>query len=1438
LNCSSVQSEYDYGGLSGSPIVASNKICAITLVQQSNKLGCISIKKIEKFLKENGIEVNQPFDNIAIPDGLKREVMDSNPNFAVFDHIDTMLEENTGWILLNGSPGCGKTTISATYVPDNDIYYVVGRYFLKVPQDNLSATIRGSKRNFLEWIEELVYRTIGETLPAQKNWEEKEKDVPNLLNQLSCYFESIDKVGIIIIDGLDEIIIHGTSALFEFLGVIPFSLPASLRVIISCTSKDILPFQIKEIISSEQEIRVEPLDLAQCERYIHQKVNDIKLPYAFVQELARKSEGHPLYLNYLINYVLNEYSASDDEEQFQMWVQTIPVISGNIVNYYISIWDKINQNEITLAIISTLSQMRGSTKEEDLIQMLAEDYQLSFYTQIKSLLYLLNYSDKEYEIYHSSFKDFVISNISAHIIESINDKIVTFCEANENNNYSIWNYLYHLSKCSFKIRCIEQCTQKWADRCASMNVDPELVLIDIKNSTSIAIDAEQTTEVIRLLLLSQRIEFRYDSVFAENAFELAEAMIALGKPNAAFKYLVRGNTILTTESDSIYFLQLFYENGYSDFAHILYENICAKSRENYNADSFSTQTFLTQLYAQTLLCNEGKLGLERFKHLMKSLYEFEQSLNNKDDNELYQSIRMIREYGVADNNAFVLRRYNQYRPIEQLIHLSTHPVDKIHFKTLALSLLKYDELNNAFNYIGKNESHIQAVDDLISCLQKYKFEYTLEELDIILLSIVPDCRVSKVVIDLIKQYNIPFNKLKLREENGVDVDFKELLHNFNQHMFRGYVDEDNLYPSVSGIMYRQKQWENYLVSIIENIAFIQGKLYRYRADGNTEIGSIYNRLQEILIIIDFSFDERSHWDRSYYIPENVFPYIYSQISHIYIDFFQNKITDFISILKRRAENQLCLYTEGFRRSLFDIIDLLAKNMDFRGETSELLNILEQHILTGVQNRWERTPELIRLVKYYGLIDNRDKALDVFQKMLDTSMGPSWYKEDQLQLINRIVRIGENQKHEQYYRNYASLFDLASGEMTFQRYVRYEKEKFIGSLVKQGQLCSAIEYFKFETLPSSSRVIQNAESNPIDMPRKGDGYILGAKNIVEANGILELLEIEKNASPFTRWALSEIFLINDDNFRYISSFAEVHAKLLNEIEKTEPKKIDAILERLANHLTTKKLEESDRVSYLKHIQDNTSESIVKKIQGYLLKQNFSWNIQHSKDETQNKYLETRDVFDDACEFYEKNSTNTTRDTVLKKLMVPFEQSRIGIWFVNYSRKHSLLKEYLKKYFKTDKEALKVLKSVSLNSSFEKWVIVSQILWFIENNINDNQIEHLHSIVSEHFSLLIRPEENSSKKYEWLELNRDAYPSDQKIIELIIWLLNHPSFSIREKADDVLLWLSRMNQEFVIKSLINESTSDSITPNVPVISLTNVPVISLTNVPDVSLINRPH
>ncbi len=117
----------------------------------------------------------------------------------------------------------------------------------------MSSTVRSSKRKFIEWIEELAYRTIGEILPPQANWEEKEKKIPDMIQMLSSHLNSTGKTGIVIIDGLDELINQGHNSLFDFLCIIPLTLPANLRIIISCTSKDILPPQIKEFLHQKQE---------------------------------------------------------------------------------------------------------------------------------------------------------------------------------------------------------------------------------------------------------------------------------------------------------------------------------------------------------------------------------------------------------------------------------------------------------------------------------------------------------------------------------------------------------------------------------------------------------------------------------------------------------------------------------------------------------------------------------------------------------------------------------------------------------------------------------------------------------------------------------------------------------------------------------------------------------------------------------------------------------------------------------------------------------------------------------------------------------------------------------------------------------------------------------------------------------------------------------
>ena len=90
------------------------------------------------------------------------------------------------------------------------------------------------------------------------------------------------------------------------------------------------------------------------------------------------------------------------------------------------------------------------------------------------------------------------------------------------------------------------------------HIEPDLIIYDIKSIIQLSIELEKTTEVIRLLLLLQRIDFRYNSVFVEYAHQIALALIANGEFRDALKYIVRRNELLISNDDALLFLQLFY----------------------------------------------------------------------------------------------------------------------------------------------------------------------------------------------------------------------------------------------------------------------------------------------------------------------------------------------------------------------------------------------------------------------------------------------------------------------------------------------------------------------------------------------------------------------------------------------------------------------------------------------------------------------------------------------------------------------------------------------------------------------------------------------------------------------------------------------------------------------------------------------------------------
>ncbi|MCG3024303.1 hypothetical protein, partial [Escherichia coli] len=81
-----------------------------------------------------------------------------------------------------------------------------------------------------------------------------------------------------------------------------------------------------------------------------------------------------------------------------------------------------------------------------------------------------------------------------------------------------------------------------------------------------------------------------------------------------------------------------------------------------------------------------------------------------------------------------------------------------------------------------------------------------------------------------------------------------------------------------------------------------------------------------------------------------------------------------------------------------------------------------------------------------------------------SMGPNWYKEDQLGLaVSTLAAIDiQTPLKNGVLSKIAGLLEVSSGEMTFERFVRYAKRDFIKTLCLRGEFDKAIRYYIRQT----------------------------------------------------------------------------------------------------------------------------------------------------------------------------------------------------------------------------------------------------------------------------------------------------------------------------------------------------------------------------------------
>ena len=1339
---------YDYSGMSGSPLLLGNQVVGVVVEQSGSSLNIVSVQKLNDIQEEGCLPIEIEQEVTTIPASIARDVEASQPNFEVIQTLDGRLADSgSKWLLLYGSPGCGKTTLSAYFESNDENLEVLGRFFFKVPNDTRSRAERCSQGFFVNWLETVCANLTGAEL-VNSSFEDKRNRIAEWLSMISCVLQGKGKRGVIFIDGLDELSTESGNRVDEILSLIPDTLPDNISIVLSCITKEILPASVIGRIAADDYIEVTPLNMAACESFIQENSGEWSKPYSFIQAVAVKTEGHPLYMNYLCRYISETFNETTKECELNDWLISLPTISGDIRSYYEAVWKKADPKGVVFEVLALLSQTRGPVEEEHLIGMMKSPNPFEFKSVTKEFCHLLKEKDSDvYEIYHSSFRLFITENLST-IINYTNDQIAAYCGAHKEQIYSIENHLHHVVNGSDVRKGLAMCNQSWADQCAINDVSPDLVMHDIKECLSLAVDNNLPIEVVRLMLLAQRIETRCDSIMVDNAKEVADIKILMGKPAVALKYLVRDNSLLISIDAAMPYLRCLFELGYEEEAYTLSCAIDAAIRKqiNENVGKKSSPYIFVQ---KGQLIVEGILsGYEEYAHLPRYFSFLDRLIDGKDE-ATKKMKSMMRDMILAYQISCELRAGKKIN-IEN--HLKNYGVDwneeflMLFIKVLAL----YDNTDTGLNAIGHNDAFNDCLKQIERAFLNHTFTFSKDDLMVLPSGLIDKNIRPDIVQKILKDYGPAPGPFIFRKDNGVDIDADALNHFYQETLYLAYLDEDLLCPALNRNYYSDILWEKYIEAIVNRIGYLGGVLYRKRSACEDYQG-IYAAVKEVIDYMDFSFEQRVRWKRSYLLPEELIPFIYDKLAEIYKEFFVDKLADFVTHLQNRMPDQLSLYREGYCAVLIRLTCIFALSEQMRDVAVYLADEAVNYIQYAVQNRGERCGYLLQLCREYALMGKKDKAAAVYHEAMCSSMGPEWYKEAQLEFINSFK--GWNVKFDRdQIAHLAAIFEEASGEMTFQRYVRQQKNSFVATIAKISSMKDAIAYYKFETLPAADIIVRNAEEWRVDMPTKGNGYDLGANHLIEASALCQLLEECTDVSPYIRYAISELFWENWDKMHNDRQYADLHADILARIG--EGKAVADIVPKMAE--------------YFLHEYNHDS------------KGNYLTDLEHTNVPT--KML-------DALEGELKMHGYGWKRVAGKKKVESVEEDRHENLFTLPSSRAILER--------CRKDIISPLGSY--------WYSLSEFIGPLISK-TDFSFDELFDVITGHYDINVKPSAEQFEKFNWFEGKREEYDKEEQMIHLLIWFLLHPDKKISFRALKSIIWLVRFDER-VIDCLIDEVVSPS-------------------------------
>lgn len=1128
----------NYEGLSGSALMLGAVCKGLVRLNVDSAIGAVSLAALSPFLRQNGLLPQEEGEPAALPP------VGGRPDFDK-QFESTILSKRGGYVFVDGSHGVGKSTYCKRFKPESAELDTMGVYPFTEHARGSTPAHQAQPEVFFDWVNSLL-SSIATGRPArlqELSYAQLIQGTDQAFKALASRCSASGKVGVLFVDGINEAATVGETTLRRFVNLLPQTVPDGLVVVITGVGLDAIASSLGGILQHAERLTLPTLDRDVLRSVCLDFLDESKATPKIVATLCDRALGHPLYLRYLADLVNSGATEGD--------IAALPVFSGSIEDYYETIWSQLIPDGDVVNLLAIIARLRWGISPKDLAAMLTTAESGVFTSTLARIRHLL-VTPENTAIYHPSFAEFVAHKTST-VNEWVHQRLAVFCSTHLSGDYGALNKVFHGLKGgqARQLQAIQDCQQAWVDSSVLLGAEPDLLLTDIEDTLTAATKVGSATDVVRLLLLSQRLSFRYNTLFVQSAELVALALISLGKTDEALRHVTRsGHLILHPEQAHVVAHALVQAGKNEDALKVIELAERAMntaigrmwSEEGVNINNLLNAIHL-QLHGLSLARAAGTNS--RFTWLLRIVVEgiLQPPENNFSPEQQAQVMRKL----TGEMVGAMLCLEGKYRPLSQLN--LPGDVDLRHQLLIFLNSLAYAVMHS-YHYLVPLDRH--AV-ELVLADVSTAIDAALE----------PDDRTvayADILIEagaaphLVKAYsagmdcgdgNLPFYaKDRATAESAL---FDEAMMSLRASL---YLEESYKRPPVEELS--PYDWEATLRALAHAVAWCDGKARK--AFGAQDQGTLEDVLSfigdDLLPCFSFGLDSRMQWESSYAIPEGIVPLLYGRLARLLLDCYPSEVTILLDAIENSFDVQLGLYNEGFRQSLQEVLTPLVKKAP-RGPHADKAFVLvlrwRDYVAKNVQNRLEVVPELLRIVPLLARLDGTEEAFKTYQMVLSCSMGPSWYKEAQLSMMSSTLEAlpAASPVAAPSLASIAGLLERASGEMTFQRFVRADKGTFIGELCRRSLFVDAVQYFQHQACGTTEQLYAQATEGNLDRVSALAGMRFPGAALEEQAALLQLLQHSRGQADWRlRWALLEVYQHGDP--RHLAEWGREYASIIIEL----------------------------------------------------------------------------------------------------------------------------------------------------------------------------------------------------------------------------------------------------------------------------------------------------